>query len=243
MARPPTPLLSRKAIVDAALRIVDAEGIAGLSVRKLAVKLGVSGPSLYHHFASKDEILEATVELINNQIDLDQAGPGWEAALTSYAYQLRAILIAHPHIVEFLALRPVTKHAGLRIYEHMISLLYSCGWDLAVSRAVTLSVENLVYGAALMANAPDIELTADQRTAYPVLAQFPGEQPHEPPDDGFDIGFAALIRGLRQLARDQNERIVTAAPRVPGRRGAEDVTQPIAAFDDCGRVRRATNSG
>lgn len=217
MPRPSTPLLSRKAIVDAALRIVDAEGVAGLSMRKLAADLGVRGPSLYHHFASKDEILDAIVEQINSQIELDQAGPGWEAALTSYAYQLRAILTAHPHIVEFLALRPVTKHTGLRIYEHMISVLSSCGWDLTFGRDVTLAVENLVYGAALMANAPDIELTADQRAVYPLLARLPGEPPHEPPDDGFDIGFAALIQGLRRLAVRSNGRISTAARRAHAR--------------------------
>jgi AcrR family transcriptional regulator len=208
MARPSVPLLSRNAIVDAALRIVDAEGVAGLSMRKLAADLGVRGPSLYHHFASKDEILEAIVEQINSQIDLDQAGPGWEAALTSYAYQLRAILSAHPHIVEFLALRPVTKHAGLRIYEHMISVLSGNGWDITFGRDVTLAVENLVYGAALMANAPDIELTPDQRAAYPLLTRI---EPHEPPDDGFDIGFTALIQGLRRLAVRPDGQVRAAA--------------------------------
>jgi len=211
MPRPSVPLLSRDAIVARAMQIVDAEGVSGLSMRKLAADLGVRGPSLYHHFASKDEILDAIVEQINNQIDLDQVGPGWEAALTSYAYQLRAILTEHPHIVEFLALRPVTKHAGLRIYEHMISVLSNCGWNLMFGRDVTLAVENLVYGAALMANAPDLALTADQRAVYPLLARLPDEPPHEPPDDGFDIGFAALIHGLRRLAERSNGQITAAA--------------------------------
>jgi AcrR family transcriptional regulator len=202
MARPSTPLLSREAIVDEALRIIDADGVGALSVRRLASELGVSGPSLYYYFGGKGEILDAIIDRINMEIRIEEAGPGWEAALTTYASQLRAALTNHPHIVEYLALRPVTTHAGLRIYEHMISVLSACGWSIPFGRDATLAVENLVYGAALMANAPDIHLTAEQRRAYPALARFQDEPPHKEPDDGFEVGFAALIEGLRKLTGD-----------------------------------------
>jgi AcrR family transcriptional regulator len=208
MARPSTPLLSRASIVETALRIVDAQGVEGLSMRKLAAQLGVSGPSLYHHFAGKDEILAAIVEQINSRIRLEDVGPGWEAAITSYAYQLRALLVEHPHVVEFLALRPVTTHAGLRIYEHLISVFTHCGWDIGFGRDVTLSVENLVYGAALMANAPDIDLAADQRADYPLLSRLMETQ-QELTDDGFELGFAALVEGLRRLARESKGRVTS----------------------------------
>jgi AcrR family transcriptional regulator len=198
MARPTTPLLSRELIVDTAVSIIDAEGTEALSMRRLASALGVRSPSIYHHFRNKDEILGALVDGIHNSIDLTQAGPDWETALTSYAHQLRAALIEHPHVVEFLALRPVTKDAGLRIYEHMIATLMRAGWTVTFSRDVTIAVENLVYGAALMANAPDIELTADLRSRYPTLARFADQPPHERPDDGFQTGFHALLDGLRQ---------------------------------------------
>jgi len=198
VARPTTPLLSRALIVEAAVAIIDSEGTDGLSMRRLASALGVRSPSIYHHFRNKDEILGAVVDGIHARIDLGRAGPDWETALTSYAYQLRAALIEHPHVVEFLALRPVTKDAGLRIYEHMISTLMRAGWTVTFSRDVTIAVENLVYGAALMANAPNIELTADLRARYPTLASFADQPPHERPDDGFETGFRALIEGLRQ---------------------------------------------
>jgi AcrR family transcriptional regulator len=202
MARPTTPLLSTHAIATAALRIIDADGLAALSMRRLAADLGVSSPSLYHHYASKDEILDAIVDEINAGITLADASPDWETALQAYAYQLREALSAHPHVVEFVALRPVTAHSGLRIYEHMISQLASCGWDAALAREITLAVENLVYGAALMANAPDIELSEEQREIYPTLARL-ADQPHQAPDDGFEVGFAALIDGLRRRAGEQ----------------------------------------
>src|SRR5690242_12365306 len=200
MARPTTPLLSRGLIVEAAVAIIDAEGTDALSMRRLAAALGGRSPSIYP--------------------PLRRAGPDWEPALTSYGYQLRAALIEHPHVVEFLGLRPVTKDAGLRIYEHMISTLMRAGWTVTFSRDVTIAVENLVYGAALMANAPKIELTADLRERYPTLARFADQPPHERPDDGFETGFRALIEGLRRRRADPPVRRARRPPARPVRRPA-----------------------
>jgi AcrR family transcriptional regulator len=199
MPRPHTPLLSRDAIVERALAILDGDGIEGLSMRKLAADLGVSGASLYHHFAGKDQILDEIIDQIFAQIRLYEADGDWEGLLTGYARQLRALLSEHPHLVEYLALHPVTSEAGLRIYEHFARQLNRCGWTMEFGREVTLAVENLVYGAALMANAPDLDLTSEQQQKYPLIAQLRRAE-RRTPDDGFEIGFTALIAGLRTLA-------------------------------------------
>ncbi len=70
MARPRKPLLSRDRIVGTAGALVDAEGLAALSTRRLAAELGVSGPSLYNHFRTKDEILDAVADAVSAKIDL-----------------------------------------------------------------------------------------------------------------------------------------------------------------------------
>ncbi|MFD3540303.1 TetR/AcrR family transcriptional regulator [Streptomyces sp. NPDC058662] len=70
MARPRKPLLSRSLIVEAAGALVDAEGLEALSTRRLAAALGVSGPSLYNHFRTKDEILEAVADAVSARVDL-----------------------------------------------------------------------------------------------------------------------------------------------------------------------------
>ncbi|MEV7024427.1 TetR/AcrR family transcriptional regulator [Kitasatospora sp. NPDC093558] len=74
MARPRTPLLSRERIVAAALRLIDAEGLDALSTRRLATELSVSGPSLYNHFATKDDLLDAVVDTVIGEVDLSMFG-------------------------------------------------------------------------------------------------------------------------------------------------------------------------
>lgn len=202
MSRPSPAILSRDAIIDVAWRIIDAEGADALSMRRLARDLGVKGPSLYHHFASKSEILDGIVARVDDDLRLQASAPDWEGIITEFATQLRAMLTAHPHIVEFVALRPVKTETGLHIYERMVRELTACGWPATFSRDATLAVETLVFGAALTANAPDIELSPEQRERFPMLAQTSDGPPAEHPDDGFRVGFAAMIAGLSVLVAD-----------------------------------------
>ncbi|MFG2913560.1 TetR/AcrR family transcriptional regulator [Kitasatospora sp. NPDC048298] len=74
MARPRTPLLSRERIVAAALRLIDDDGLDALSTRRLATELSVSGPSLYNHFATKDDLLDAVVDSVIGEVDLSMFG-------------------------------------------------------------------------------------------------------------------------------------------------------------------------
>ena len=59
MARPSKPLISRASAVQASIEIIDAEGLDAFSLPRLAKHMGVRAPSLYHHFADKNEILTA----------------------------------------------------------------------------------------------------------------------------------------------------------------------------------------
>lgn len=202
-------------IIDRAITLIDKEGSSALSMRRLAAGLGVSGPSLYHHFASKDEILDGIVARMMEQIELSCEPPDWEGILTEHATQLRAALNAHPHVVEFVALRPVTSVAGLRIYEHLGSRLTGCGWSPDLAREAILAVESLVLGSALMVNSPDIELDEEQILEFPFLAQTAGGPSPNPPEDGFELGFTALMAGVRALVV---ERPASARPKATASR-------------------------
>lgn len=119
MARPRKPLLSRDRIVEAAGALVDAEGLEAVSTRRLAAALGVSGPSLYNHFRTKDEILDAVADSVSARVDLSMfdGGPDWRGALHAWAHSYRDALADHPNIVPVLARGPGRRPAGLRLAD------------------------------------------------------------------------------------------------------------------------------
>src|ERR1043165_5669516 len=121
MARPRKPLLSRDRIVDAARTLVDTAGPAAAPTRRLAAELGVSGPFLYNHFRTKDQILEAVADSVSAQVDLSMFDTAddrdWRTALHDWAVSYRAALRAHPNIVPVLAQGPGRRPAGLRLAD------------------------------------------------------------------------------------------------------------------------------
>ncbi|MFE9325063.1 TetR/AcrR family transcriptional regulator [Nocardia sp. NPDC052278] len=86
MARPRRPLLTHERIIETALALVDADGLAAVSTRRLAAELGVQGPSLYNHVGTKDEIIDAVVDSVLGEVDTSMFGelsadnPDWRSA-------------------------------------------------------------------------------------------------------------------------------------------------------------------
>ncbi len=70
------PVLSREQIVSGALRLLDADGIDALSMRKLGNSLGAGATSLYRHVANKDELIELAVDKIYGEVELPSPSGG-----------------------------------------------------------------------------------------------------------------------------------------------------------------------
>jgi AcrR family transcriptional regulator len=89
--------LSRETVVDGALALTDAEGLDGLTIRRLATHLGVTPMALYWHFKNKDELLNAVADRLWSLIDTetDQARP-WPERLGALMTAMVDVLRAHP---------------------------------------------------------------------------------------------------------------------------------------------------
>jgi TetR/AcrR family transcriptional regulator, tetracycline repressor protein len=92
--------LTRTELLDAALGIVDSEGLEALTMRRLADAVGVEAMSLYHHVPSKDALLNWTVERMRSEMRLPEPLPdGWAGVLEAIFVEYRRVLAAHPNML------------------------------------------------------------------------------------------------------------------------------------------------
>ena len=93
----PRAALSREAIVDAAIALLDREGIKGFSMRRLAEELHTGPASLYWHVSGKGQLFEMIVDrLIARQGPLDLGGHTWQEQIAAWARQVRQLNLEHP---------------------------------------------------------------------------------------------------------------------------------------------------
>lgn len=203
MARPRQALLSRQRIVDAATALVDAEGLGALSTRRLAAELGVRGPSLYHHFGTKDEILDAVCDAITGRVDTAVfATHDWREALRRWAVAYRAALAAHANIVPYLAQGPGRRPAALTMADAFYGGMVKAGWPPVRATQIGALMRYFVAGSALGSFARGfVEDPALYAAHYPHLNQAHRLAEHQQRvDEGaFELGLDAIIAGLERL--------------------------------------------
>ncbi|WP_191874197.1 TetR/AcrR family transcriptional regulator [Streptomyces filipinensis] len=204
MARPRKPLLSTDRIVETARELVDREGLAAVSTRRLAAELGVSGPSLYNHFRTKDEILEAVADSVSGLVDLSmfEDGRDWRTALRDWAVSYRAALRDHPNIVPVLARGPGRRPAALRLADAVYGAMVGAGWPPAQATSIGALMRYFIMGSALGSFAGGFvdDASAYDPADYPHLGQahLLAEQQEKIDERAFETGLAALLDGLTQ---------------------------------------------
>jgi AcrR family transcriptional regulator len=200
MGRP--RLLTRERIVEAAAALADAEGLAAVSVRRLAAELGVRGPSLYNHFATKTEILDAVADAVVSQIDVSFFGThDWREALRLWAHSYHAALSAHPNVVPLLAHGPGRRPAALAMADAVYGALLDAGWPEARATHIGALMRYLVTGSALGSFALGFAGDPQLYELYPHLhrAHLLAEHRHSVDEGAFTLGLDTLIAGLDRL--------------------------------------------
>ncbi len=91
--------LTRLKVLEAALKILDAEGLPALSMRRLAADLGVEAMSLYNHVTDRRDLLEGVTNLVLSKIKPPDPSWPWQRRLEEIALGLYHALLAHPPLV------------------------------------------------------------------------------------------------------------------------------------------------
>jgi AcrR family transcriptional regulator len=111
--------LSREAIVDAAVEIADAEGIDGVSIRRVAAALGARTMSLYTHIDSKNDLLDLMADRIAGELLIaDELPADWREAVTLIARRERETGLRHPWVVD-MARHRAHAMAGPNLLRHL----------------------------------------------------------------------------------------------------------------------------
>jgi TetR/AcrR family tetracycline transcriptional repressor len=173
MVRPKVALISRRNVLETALTIIDQDGLAALSIRRLADALGVNGASLYHHFENKDEILVGAAELALSKVRTpDESGDNWRHWMSQNARNLRNALLEHPGLVPLI----VSKRSlgmGVRMLDTSAERLMAEGVPSAAVMPLLDALELFAIGSALhdtQGYSPEDQRDIDT-DKYPALAK------------------------------------------------------------------------
>ncbi|SHF91841.1 TetR/AcrR family transcriptional regulator C-terminal domain-containing protein [Streptoalloteichus hindustanus] len=200
--------LTRQAVLEAALALVDREGLQALSMRRLGNELGVEAMTLYNHVANKEALLDGLVE----QIVLSVAPPqldasSWQAGMRDFAHALLTALRAHPDVIPLVVSRPATTAPNLHVLESTLRSLHESGFPAHRALDVVYSVTNFVVGHAATMSAqnateqdtdddqpgPLLDLDADE---FPFLTAAMRVEPRIGAQGRFDFALEAMLAGF-----------------------------------------------
>jgi len=198
--------------VEAALSILDEEGLSELTMRRLAIKLGAGSASLYRHVASRDELLVEVADRVLGELRAPDHALPWRQAVEQLARDLRRVLLAHRAVVLVITTTPLLGPNAIRIRELFWGAMDRDGCAPEFAVQVYFTVMHLVVSSALFSagagrrsgsawsgrtpsglrDVIDVLPAAE----YPTVLKFSefGDLPD--PDHDFEFGLRALLDGM-----------------------------------------------
>lgn len=146
--RGPKPRYSVDEVVAAAISVADAEGLAAISVRRIAVELGVSAMSIYTYVPSKAELIELMFDrALGETAEAPPEGADWREALTHVACERWSLSQAHPWMLDLAMHRPPLGPNLIRRHEAALGFLDGAGLDDLSKDLVIDVLHNYILGA------------------------------------------------------------------------------------------------
>ncbi|WP_351228037.1 TetR/AcrR family transcriptional regulator C-terminal domain-containing protein [Streptomyces sp. NPDC002133] len=228
LPRPREPL-TRERIVGAALVIIDEEGVDGLSMRRIAARLGVQAMSLYNHVQGKSDILDGVTEYVTTQMRMPRRMTGsWEDGVRSIAYAFRQAALRHPRACELVLLRQLSTPTALAPVDTMLAMMLDHGFDEetavhALRLFISFQVGSLLWHVHTSPSGAGRDPAAirEARTAYFAGSGFPAVAKVAPilavndHEADFAFGVELMIDALRSLAPVRDQASAPAAVPVP----------------------------
>src|SRR5581483_11536663 len=120
--------LNRERVLNAALELVDEQGIDALSMRKLGQALGYEAMSLYNHVSNKDDLLDGILDLVLAEMDPPEPDGGL-AAIRSSSMSAHEALERHPWAAGLLTAAGSVRPARLQFMDALLGALRNAGFS------------------------------------------------------------------------------------------------------------------
>lgn len=217
--------LTLERIVTAAIAVADAEGLAAVSMRRVAVELGVATMSLYRHVADKDDLLARMMDTVFAAHPLPADLPeGWRDQVELAARVLWDLFRRHPWLAPAMSVtRPQMLSAALPFSEWMLAALHARGLDLSSAFTAHLMLFNYARGIAInleteqeaeaLSGLDSEEWMDTQEPAlqkllatgrFPMLSRLATDGYDLDLDALFDFGLQRLLDGLAALLSESS---------------------------------------
>jgi AcrR family transcriptional regulator len=227
--RGPRPGLTLEAIVAAAVELADREGLAALSMRRVAAELGVGTMSLYRYVPGKGELLDLMLDHVNGPGEEEEEevhrDKGWRHMLEVVGLGMFDVYRRHPWLLQVNQTRPLLGPNSLRGFDIALSCLDGLGLTGQEKVTVIVTVDAYITGIARSyvlhlqaeeesgisdeefwaAQAPIIE-TAMRSGCYPHVFQLDDDSFEVPFEDSMRFGLARLLDGLESYVESRRDR-------------------------------------
>jgi AcrR family transcriptional regulator len=175
-------------------------------MRRLGARLGVEGMAIYHHFESREELLNAIGERLLCSLHELELGDDWREACRRFATTMRDLALAQPATFQLLGLQPFDTLASLQPVERLLQVLIAEGFCPGPALGIYRATVSYARGYAL-AEATGFTVDAARPAGrhrlaglpadeFPVLGGRAGELAELDADAGWELGLDALLTGL-----------------------------------------------
>jgi AcrR family transcriptional regulator len=204
--------LSRARIVDAALAMVDAQGLDSVTMPALAAHLGVGTMSLYRHVEDKNDLINAVAEQVLSDVMVpDGRDDDWEARVVGYVRELRDAAIAHPALARILADQGLTVGPVFDQLEIAHTILLRAGFSESQAVRAFYVLFTYVFGfviwelprvhqqpATAYAEAWNTSIDQLDVDEYPTMHALREQLATAASTEQFEYGLDLLVRSLRR---------------------------------------------
>lgn len=223
-ANPAKAPLDPEDVVTSAMRIIDADGLDALTIRRLAADLGLAPMTVYSYVGSKDELLDVVVDRVAAGVAIPPQTWPWPQRAKALAHRLRDVLLQHPEGARLVGERPMRSPHAFRIFDAGLGMFRDAGFLDGAAADAYFAFGNYVMGAVAQetttmrqaqrvraSDVADAQSTGAYVAALPpaafpniaALAAYVYPSPDAEPTaatasakDRFDFGLDSLLDGL-----------------------------------------------